>query len=142
MRIVIINLYSVARHRSPIWKYSKPGSVSRVQVEPSSERGCGHRADIECCMKCNVVSPRGLTKNTHSTTVQIQVVPLSAVGGGVPSGASPTVVAREGAAAAQTVASGPALRQGVAGVVYEQQVGNMRVYSMIPAHFRQNNIER
>lgn len=53
----------------------------------------------------------------------VQVVPLSAVGRGIPSGASPTVVAREGAAASQTVASGPALFQGMAGVVYEQQVG-------------------
>lgn len=31
-------------------------------------------------------------------------------------------MAREGAAAAQTVASGPSLVQGMAGVVYEQQV--------------------
>ncbi|CAM9753273.1 unnamed protein product, partial [Hapterophycus canaliculatus] len=49
------------------------------------------------------------------------VVPLSAVGPGIPSAASPTVVAREGAVAAQSVASGPALVQGMAGVVYEQQ---------------------
>ncbi|CAN0536999.1 unnamed protein product, partial [Scytosiphon promiscuus] len=50
-----------------------------------------------------------------------QVVPLSAVGRGIPTSASPTVVAREGAAAAQTVAGGAALVQGMAGVVYEQQ---------------------
>lgn len=49
------------------------------------------------------------------------MVPLSAVGSGIPSAASPTVVAREGAVAAQSVASGPALVQGMAGVVYEQQ---------------------
>lgn len=50
-----------------------------------------------------------------------QVVPLSAVGRGIPSAATPTVVAREGAVAAQSVATGPALVQGMAGVVYEQQ---------------------
>ncbi|CAM9800578.1 unnamed protein product [Ectocarpus sp. 6 AP-2014] len=50
-----------------------------------------------------------------------KVVPLSAVGLGIPSAASPTVVAREGAVAAQTVASGPSLAQGMAGVVHEQQ---------------------
>lgn len=49
------------------------------------------------------------------------MVPLSAVGVGIPSAASPTVVAREGAVAAQSVGSGPALVQGMAGVVYEQQ---------------------
>lgn len=49
------------------------------------------------------------------------MVPLSAVGSGIPSAASPTVVAREGAVAAQSVASGPALVQGMAGIVYEQQ---------------------
>lgn len=52
-----------------------------------------------------------------------QGIPLSAVGPGIPSAATPTVVAREGAAAAQTVATGPALHQGMAGVVHEQQVG-------------------
>ncbi|CAM9348723.1 unnamed protein product, partial [Discosporangium mesarthrocarpum] len=50
-----------------------------------------------------------------------KVVPINAAGSGIPSGATPTVVAREGAAAAQTVASGPALSLGMAGVVYEQQ---------------------
>ena len=50
-----------------------------------------------------------------------QVVPLSAVGRGIPSAATPTVVAREGAVAAQSIATGPALVQGMAGVVYEQQ---------------------
>lgn len=49
------------------------------------------------------------------------MVPLSAVGRGIPSAATPTVVAREGAVAAQSVATGPALVQGMAGVVYEQQ---------------------
>lgn len=48
-------------------------------------------------------------------------MPLSAVGRGIPSAATPTVVAREGAVAAQTIATGPALVQGMAGVVYEQQ---------------------
>lgn len=54
--------------------------------------------------------------------VLTKVVPLSAVGPGIPSAASATVVAREGAAATQTVASGSALVQGMAGAVYEQQV--------------------
>lgn len=58
------------------------------------------------------------------------MVPLSAVGRGIPTSASPTVVAREGAAAAQTVAGGSALVQGMAGVVYEQQVQ----YDTPPAH--------
>lgn len=49
------------------------------------------------------------------------MVPLSAVGTGIPSAATPTVVAREGAVAAQTTASGPALVEGMAGGVYEQQ---------------------
>ena len=48
-------------------------------------------------------------------------MPLSAVGTGIPSAATPTVVAREGAVAAQSTASGPALIQGMAGGVYEQQ---------------------
>lgn len=55
------------------------------------------------------------------TTTSKQVVPLSAVGRGIPSAATPTVVAREGAVAAQSIATGPALVQGMAGVVYEQQ---------------------
>lgn len=57
----------------------------------------------------------------RATSSSEQVVPLSAVGRGIPSAATPTVVAREGAVAAQTIATGPALVQGMAGVVYEQQ---------------------
>jgi hypothetical protein len=46
---------------------------------------------------------------------------MYAVGTGVPSFATATVVAREGAAAAYTTANGPALVHGMAGFVYEEQ---------------------
>jgi len=50
------------------------------------------------------------------------VVPINAVGRGLPSAATPTVAARVGAAAAMTTVRGGAVSVGMAGVVHETQV--------------------
>ncbi len=51
-----------------------------------------------------------------------QVVPINAIGSGIPGGATPTIISREGAAAAQTTASGPSLSASITGHIREQQV--------------------
>jgi len=61
-----------------------------------------------------------LTGLVPGTTYAFKVAALNAIGAGVPSAASPTVVTRQGASAAFTSAAGSALVLGVAGVEHEQ----------------------
>ena len=59
---------------------------------------------------------------TTDALYAFKVVPINAVGRGVPTGATATVAARMGASPAQTTARGSAIAIGMAGVVHELQV--------------------
>lgn len=98
--------------------------ATNIPFVPTIHVAFGNVSKLEH-VTCNLRT-HGNTLIGPRTLPRQQVVPLSAVGRGIPTSASPTVVAREGAAAAQTVAGGAALVQGMAGVVYEQQVQHMR----------------
>ena len=56
------------------------------------------------------------------TNYAFRVVPINAVGRGVPTAATPTIVARAGASPQQTTSKGPATRRGMSGIVLERQV--------------------
>lgn len=70
-----------------------------------------------------------VTGLTPDSPYAFKVVPINLVGDGLLSRGSITVIARAGASAAQTTASGGALETGMAGVIYEQQIINVEIGS-------------
>jgi len=78
---------------------------------------------------------------TTDTTYAFKVSTLNAIGpsrNGVLSPATPTVVARAGASASHTSLAGSSLTQGVAGVVYEEQIitASCASYDTATGYFR------
>ncbi len=94
------------------------GTTARVEV---SETVAGSHALLVHSAENPSEREFSATDLVEDQHYSFQVVPINAVGAGIPSAATPTIIAREGAAAAQTTASGPSLVAGIAGYIREQQ---------------------
>ena len=75
-----------------------------------------------------------ISKNLMTdTSYAFKVVTMNAVGhsrNGIASLATPTVIARAGASASHTSTAGSSLVQGVAGIVYEEQIVSLRAQTL------------
>jgi len=105
--------------------YATPGRLTggnpMIQVTPvKPQAGSTTQIVYDGFQEPNIrqITVQGLTSGQ---SYAFKVLPFNAIGAGVASGATATIIAHDGASATQTTAKGGALSTGIAGVVFEQQ---------------------